>query len=267
MPFAASQGFRIYYRLEGTAGKPPLLLVHSLGADHGMWDAQMPALLPHFQVLRLDLRGHGASDCPPSEYSIELLANDVLAVADTVGFNSFAYCGLSLGGMIGQWLAANVPGKLQRLVLANTSPKMAEPAIFDTRRTTVMQQGMKAIEDAVMQRFFAAPTLAAKDPYAESVRNVLLATDPVGYAGCCSAVRDMDNRALLEKIKLPVLVIGGDEDQSTPWSGHGDVLTQRIAGTRSLLLHAAHLSNIDQPKLFTSALVEFLLPPIGVYPC
>ena len=260
MPFALSQGFRIYYRLEGTAGKPPLVLVHSLGADHGMWDAQMPALLPHFQILRLDLRGHGASDCPPSEYSIQLLANDVLAVADSAGFRSFAYCGLSLGGMIGQWIAAHVPGKLERLVLANTSPKMADPAIFDTRRATVMQHGMKAIEDAVMQRFFAVTTLAARDPYAETVRAVLLGTDPGGYAGCCSAVRDMDNRALLEKIRLPVLVISGDEDQSTPWSGHGDVLTHDIAGARSLVLHAAHLSNIDQPSLFTAGLLEFLLP-------
>jgi 3-oxoadipate enol-lactonase len=226
-----------------------------------MWDAQMPALLHHFQILRLDLRGHGASDSPPSEYSIETLAHDVLAVAHTAGFKSFAYCGLSLGGMIGQWIAANVPGKLERLVLANTSPKMADPAIFDTRRATVMQHGMKAIEDAVMQRFFAPPTLAAKDPYAESVRAVLLSTDPAGYAGCCSAVRDMDNRGFLANIKLPVLVIGGDEDQSTPWEGHGSVLTNSISGARSLLLHAAHLSNIDQPSLFTAALLEFLLPP------
>jgi pimeloyl-ACP methyl ester carboxylesterase len=123
-----------------------------------------------------------------------------------------------------------------------------------------MQQGMKAIEEVVMQRFFAASTLAARDPYAESIRAVLLATDPAGYAGCCSAVRDMDNRPLLDKIKLPVLVISGDEDQSTPWTGHGEVLTNGITDARSLLLHAAHLSNIDQPSQFTAALLEFLLP-------
>ena len=106
MPFADSEGCRIYYRLEGAASKPLLVLVHSLGADHGMWDPQMPALLRHFQVLRVDLRGHGASDAPAGDYTIAQLARDVLAAVDATGRDRFAYCGLSLGGMIGQWLGA-----------------------------------------------------------------------------------------------------------------------------------------------------------------
>jgi 3-oxoadipate enol-lactonase/4-carboxymuconolactone decarboxylase len=180
-----------------------------------------------------------------------------LAAVDTTGRNRFAYCGLSLGGMIGQWLGAHAPDRLEALVLANTSPRMADPSIFDARRRTVLDQGMRAIEEAVMQRFIS---LASGTPAAESVRNVLLSTDPKGYAGCCSAIRDMDHRPLLAGIKVPVLVIGGDDDQSTPWTGHGEVLAQRIPAARQVKLPGAHLSNIERPASFTSALFDFLLP-------
>lgn len=260
MPFAESDGCRIYYRLEGAAGKPLLVLVHALGTDHGMWDSQMPALLSRFQVLRLDLRGHGASDAPAGDYSIAQLASDVLAAVDATGHARFAYCGLSLGGMIGQWLGAHAGGRVERLVLANTSPRMADPSAFDARRATVLGQGMRAIEDAVMQRFFSARTLASANPAAESVRAVLLATDPVGYAGCCSAVRDMDHRPLLGRIQAPTLVIGGDQDLSTPWVGHGDLLAAGIPGARAAQLAATHLSNVERPSSFTGALFDFLLP-------
>lgn len=258
MPFANSQGCRIYYRLEGFAGKPLLVLVHALGTDHGMWDPQIPALLSRFQVLRVDLRGHGASDAPAGDYSIAELAGDVLAAVDAVGRERFAYCGLSLGGMIGQWLGAHAPDRIERLVLANTSPRVADPSLFEVRRTTVLNQGIGAIEAAVMQRFFSARTLEARDPGAESIRAVMLATSPVGYAGCCAAVRDMDHRPLLAGITVPTLVIGGDHDVSTPWEGHGDVLASSIPGARAVRLSATHLSNMERPSGFSAALFEFL---------
>jgi len=260
VPFADSGGCRIYYRLEGAAGRPLLVLVHSLGADHGMWDPQVPALLSRFQVLRLDLRGHGASDAPAGDYTIAQLAHDVLAAVDSTRRDRFAYCGLSLGGMIGQWLGANAGGRIERLVLANTSPRVADPSLFETRRTTVLERGMRAIEDAVMQRFFSVRTLASGNQVAESVRTVLLATSPVGYAGCCAAIRDMDHRPLLDRIQTPTLVIGGDQDASTPWVGHGDLLASGIPGARTLQLAATHLSNVERPGAFTGALFDFLLP-------
>ncbi len=262
MPFAESDGCRIYYRLEGAAFRPLLVMVHSLGADHGMFDPQMPALLSRFQVLRLDLRGHGASDAPAGDYTIAQLAGDVLATVDATGRARFAYCGLSLGGMIGQWLGAHAGARVERLVLANTSARMADPGLFDARRATVLEQGMRAIEQAVMQRFFSARTLASANPAAESVRAVLLATDPVGYAGCCAAVRDMDHRPLLGRIQTPTLVIGGGQDLSTPWAGHGDLLAHGIPGARAVQLDATHLSNVERPSAFTGALFDFLLPPV-----
>jgi 3-oxoadipate enol-lactonase/4-carboxymuconolactone decarboxylase len=260
VPFADSQGCRIYYRLEGVPGRPLLVLVHSLGTDHGMWDPQMPALLSRFQVLRLDLRGHGASDAPAGDYTIAQLAGDVLAAVDAAGHDRFAYCGLSLGGMIGQWLGAIAAGRIERLVLANTSPRMADPSLFDTRRAAVLEKGMCAIEEAVMQRFFSARTLARADPVAESIRTVLLATNPAGYAGCCAAIRDMDHRPLLDRIQAPTLVIGGHQDLSTPWAGHGDVLANGIRGARAVQLPATHLSNVERPASFTAALFDFILP-------
>ena len=233
MPFADSHGCRIYYRLEGATSKPLLVLVHSLGADHGMWDAQMPRLLSHFRVLRLDLRGHGASDAPAGDYTIAQLAQDVLGAVEATRNSGFAYCGLSLGGMIGQWLGANAGQRIERLVLANTSPRMADPGMMEARRVAALEHGMNAIEEQVIQRFFSANTLASGNPAVESIRTVLLATNPVGYAGCCAAIRDMDQRSLLTSIKMPVLVISGDYDVSTPWSGHGETLAHGIAGCAS----------------------------------
>ena len=256
MPFADSQGCRIYYSLEGSVSKPLLVLVHSLGADHGMWVPQMAVLLSHFQVLRVDLRGHGASDTSHGDYTIAQLGADVLA---TVPRDRFSYCGLSLGGMIGQWLGAHAGARLDKLVLANTSPRMADPSIFAARRQTVLNEGMGAIEQAVMQRFFSPRTLASKDPVAESIRATLLSTNPIGYAGCCAAIRDMDQRSTLAGISAPTLVIAGDQDVSTPWTGHGDVLTASIPNARAVHLDAAHLSNVDRPSGFNAALLEFLL--------
>ena len=261
MPIATIHNARLFYRLEGTPGRPVLILSHSIGTDHAMWEPQVADLLRYFQVLRYDTRGHGASDAPAGEYSIELLGHDVLGLADSLGILRFAFCGLSMGGAIGQWVAANAPDRVTHLVLANTSPQFVPRANWDTRIATVQKGGISAIVDLAMQRFFSAETMAQKNPYAESIRSTLLGTDRAGYLGCCAALRDMDHTALLGKIKAPTLVIVGDRDVSTPWTGHGEILAREIAGARALRLPAAHLSNIEQPRSFTASLLEFLLPP------
>jgi 3-oxoadipate enol-lactonase / 4-carboxymuconolactone decarboxylase len=257
MAFADSQGCRIYYRLEGSPERPLFVLAHALGTDHGLWQPQMSTLLRYFRVLRLDLRGHGASDSPAGEYTMAQLGQDVLAAVDHAGAGRFSYCGLSLGGMIGQWLGAHHAAQLDRLVLANTSPRMADPSLFDTRRRLVQAEGMRAVEASAMQRFFSSPTHAAAD----SVRAVLLANNVVGYSGCCSAIRDMDHRDLLARIGVPTLVIGGDRDLSAPWAGHGDLLAAAIPGARAAKIDAAHLSNVERPAAFNRALTGFAVPP------
>ncbi len=228
MPFVTTNSVRLFYRLEGSADKPALVLSNSIGTDHGMWAPQMPDLLDHFQLLRYDTRGHGASDTPSGDYSIEMLAKDVLDLTRTIGIDKFAFCGLSLGGMTGQWLGANAPDKVTALILANTSALMAPKSNWDTRRQAVLSGGMAAIADLAIGRFFSRETLASDSPYLHSIRNTLLGTNPIGYAGCCAAIRDMDQVVMLKKITVPTLVISGDRDVSTPWTGHGEILAREF---------------------------------------
>lgn len=266
MPFLTVNHVRLFYRLEGRDGLPVLILSHSLGCDHAMWDPQMPDFLEHFQVLRYDTRGHGASAGPAGDYSLEQLARDALGLADALKIGKFALCGLSMGGAVGQWLALHTPERLSGLVLANTSPRFASPEIWETRRSAVREGGMQAIVDATMQRFFSPQMLAQGDPYCQSVRSVFLGTDPAGYVACCAALRDVNHTALLGKIKAPTLVIGGDNDPSTPWAEHGAILARDIPGAKTARLPAAHLSNLGRPRAFAAAVLDFLLPAAPGHP-
>lgn len=261
MPFATIDGARHYYRHDGTADRPAVLLAHSLGLDHTMWDAQAADLVPHLQVIRYDTRGHGASEATPGDYSIERLGRDALAIADAAGVPRFAFCGLSLGGMVGQWLAFHAPARVTRVVLANTSPRLSDPGMMEARRRAVLEGGMAAVAETVLGRFFSPGVLRTTSDAVASARRVLLATDPLGYAGCCAAIRDMDQTSLLSGMALPTLVISGDRDIGMPWDGHGAVLCGAIPDARAVRLPAGHLSNLERPRAFSAALLDFLLPP------
>jgi 3-oxoadipate enol-lactonase/4-carboxymuconolactone decarboxylase len=257
VPFAEINNARLFYRLEGRSDLPALVLSHSLGCDHSMWAPQMPDLLDHFQVLRFDTRGHGASSVPAGDYTLDQLGQDVLGLADRLGLAKFAFCGLSMGGAVGQWLAINAPQSLTRLVLANTSPKFGTPDVWSARIKSVQEGGMQAIVEAIMQRFFSPDK--QESAWAQSTRAVLLGSDPKGYAACCAALRDADTRAVLSKISAPTLVIGGDKDPSTPWEGNGSILARDIPKAKAFRLQTAHLSNLEQPRAFTTAVLDFLL--------
>lgn len=271
MPFAeiisSHLNTRLFYRLEGQSDLPALVLAHSLGCDHSMWTPQMPDLLQHFQVLRYDTRGHGASSVPDGDYTLDQFGQDVLGLADRLGLSKFAFCGLSMGGAVGQWLAINVPQRLTRLVLANTSPKFGTQDVWNARIKAVREGGMQAIVDAIMQRFFTQENQSQENQspdqqesaWAQSTRAVLLGSDPQGYAACCAALRDADTRDSLSKLSVPTLVIGGDKDPSTPWEGNGSILARDIPKAKAFRMQTAHLSNLEQPRAFTMALLDFLL--------
>jgi 3-oxoadipate enol-lactonase / 4-carboxymuconolactone decarboxylase len=260
MPYADVNGHRCHFRLDGHDGREVVVLSHCLGLDHGLWDGLARQILPHAGVLRYDTRGHGVSESTPGEYSVEHLARDLLALADGLGIQTFAFCGLSLGGMIGQWLGVNAPERVTRLVLANTSPRVAEPQAMDDRRRTVLERGMAPIESRVMERFFSPRMRASGNPSVDWARRTLLATDPVGYAGCCAALRDFDFTTELERVAVPTLVISGDVDVSMPWDHHGRLLSALIPGARDIRLPAGHIAALERPRAFNAAVLDWVLP-------
>lgn len=258
MPFISINKLRLFYRLEGRSELPVLVLSHSLGCDLGMWDPQMPNLLEHFRVLRYDTRGHGASDVPSGEYSIDMLGRDVVDLCSALSVQQFAFCGLSMGGAVGQWLGLNTSDRLTSLVLANTSSKFGTHETWEARLHAVRQGGMAAVADPVLERFFSPDN---RDGIGgQTIRTVLLGTDPRGYGGCCAALRDVNFTEGTSGIKTPTLVIGSDQDPSTPWESNGEVLARAISDAKSVVLRGAHLSNLEQSRPFTAALLDFLLP-------
>jgi len=249
-------GCHISWRADGDANAVAVILSNSLGTDMTMWDALVPVLAEQFRVVRYDSRGHGGSDAPPGGYSIDRLGRDVLELADALGITQFSFCGLSLGGMIGQWLGWRSPERLRSLVIANSSPYMGPPSGWDARIRTVRQGGTIAIAQATLERWFSASFRV--DPANTAAVLARFVETPVrGYAGCCAAIRDMDMRALLPLIQTPTLVIGGTQDPATP-PYHTALLTSRINGAECVMLDAAHLSNVERPAEFNEAVIDFL---------
>nr|WP_314433123.1 3-oxoadipate enol-lactonase [uncultured Brevundimonas sp.] len=250
-------GCRLAYRFDGPEDAPILLLSNSLGTRMEMWDAQMGAFSARFRVLRYDSRGHGASDAPAGAYSLDRLGRDVVELLDALGLDRVAFCGLSLGGMVGQWMGVRAPERLARLVLANTSAFMGPPSSWDARIAAALSQGMAPLATASAARWFT-PDFAARAPEPIAVIEAgLLATPPQGYAGCCAAIRDMDLRRLGGLITTPTLVIAGASDPATPLD-HAEALISTIADARLTVLDAAHLSNVEQPDAFSQAVLSFL---------
>lgn len=257
MPFLQRDGVRLWWRSDGDPKRPVLLLANSLGTDTALWDPVMPQLIARFRVIRYDMRGHGASDASPGEYTIELLSRDALAVADAAGARRFSFAGISIGGMVGQWLAAHAASRIDKLVLSNTSPRL--PAdVWAARIEAVRKGGTAAIADAVLARWFTAPFLARQHPRIASARSTLVAVDAQGYIGCCTAIRDMDQTSTAASIRMPTLIIVGTHDLATP-KAHGEALAAAIPGASLVELDAAHIPVVEAPGAFADALLQFLV--------
>lgn len=251
-------GCGIAFRFDGPADAPVLLLSNSLGTDMGMWVPQMAAWTQHARVLRYDQRGHGASDVPAGAYSLDRLGRDVLELLDALRLEAVDFCGLSLGGMTGQWLGVRAPERVRRLVLANTSSYMGPPSSWDARIDAVRRTGLAPIVDVSVERWFTPEFAARAGEAIEPIRTMLLRTDAQGYVGCCAAIRDMDMRPAVRLIDVPTLVIGGDRDPATP-PKHSKALSQAIPRAKLSMLDAAHLSNIEQPAGFATLVGDFLI--------
>ncbi|MCJ1960895.1 3-oxoadipate enol-lactonase [Novosphingobium mangrovi (ex Hu et al. 2023)] len=257
MPFSKVSGAQIYWKMDGREGAPVLVLLNSIGSDMDLWDPALAHLRDQFRLLRIDTRGHGASQAEPGDYTLSLLAEDILAVAREAGVDSFALAGVSLGGMIGMEIALSHPGVLEKLVLVCTSATM-DAASWDQRIATVREKGMVAIAEMAMGRFLS-PEFRAEEPAVyDVVLRQLIATDAQGYAGCGAAIRDMDLAGRISAIACPTLVVTGTRDTSTPLEGHGENLLQTIPGAQHLALEAAHLAPLEAPEALAAGMTSFL---------
>ena len=245
--------------LEGPAGAPVVVLGNSLGTTRAVWEPQQALLRRHFRLLRYEHRGHDGSPAPAGPYTIGQLGADVLALLDGYGIERAAYCGISLGGMIGLWLASNAPDRIAALGLCCTSAYLPPVSLWTERARQVRSAGMGAIAQQVVIGRWFTPLFGATQPSvpASFVAQVQ-ATDPEGYAGCCEAIAAMDLRPSLTSIMAPTLVIAGAEDPATPpW--HGAVIASGIADARLTVIRgAAHLANVSAPGQVGSALLGFL---------
>jgi 3-oxoadipate enol-lactonase len=257
MPSVKSGEAQIYYELEGPSGAPVLMFSNSLGTDLSMWDPQWDEFRWKLRVLRYHSRGHGLSSVTPGPYSVELLAKDVIALLDALELDRVNFCGLSLGGMIGMWLGANAPQRLNKLILCNTGAKIGTAESWNTRIETVRKNGMKSVSSAVLERWFTTPFREKAQQQVSNIRSVLEALQPEGYAACCAAVRDFNFRNELGRIRVPTLVISGTHDRATP-PADGRFLADQIPGVRYVELNAAHLSNIEDHGRFNAELAAFL---------
>ena len=261
MAFVQLAEGELHYQLDGPANAPVLVLSNSLGTDLQMWDAQIAAFSKHFRVLRFDTRGHGKSLVTPGPYSIEQLGHDVLALLDALRIDKAHFCGLSMGGLIGQWLGIHAGERLNKLVVCNTAAKIGDPSIWNPRIETVLRDGaaaMVALRDASIARWFTADFAEANPAAAKQITDMLAATSPQGYAANCAAVRDADFRDQLSSIKVPLLVIAGTEDAVTPPSG-GHFIQEQVQGAEYAEFYAAHLSNVQAGDAFSDRVLAFLL--------
>jgi len=248
---------RLHYVIEGAADKPVLVMSNSLGTTLDMWGPQMAALTAHYRVLRYDTRGHGRSALPSSSFGMRELAEDVIAIMDHAGIERAHFCGLSMGGMTGMYLARHHAGRFGRFVLANTAALIGPESVWNTRIETVRRDGMAAIVNGVLARWFTDHyVLTRRDEY-EPVRRMLTGTSAEGYVANCAAVRDADLRGLLPGVQAPVLVIAGEQDLATT-AAQGQEVARAIPGAEYLELAAAHLSNWELPEAFRNAVIGFL---------
>jgi 3-oxoadipate enol-lactonase len=253
-----ANGIRLYYELTGPAEAPVVMLSNSLGTRLEMWDPQMQALTERYRVLRYDSRGHGRSDAPEGPYTIDMLANDALGLLDALDIERAHFCGLSKGGMVGQVLGANHGDRLITLALCSTSSHMPAREMWEDRIRVATEQGMAALADGVIERWFTEPFRREPSIAVDRVRQMILETPAHGYAACCAAIRDMDLRELIRGIRVPTLVIVGDKDPATP-PQMAEQIQRRIPGARlEVVPGAAHLVNIEQDVVFDAALMSLL---------
>jgi 3-oxoadipate enol-lactonase len=257
---AKTNGIETYYELHGKEGLPWLVLSHSLACSVRMWDEQIAAFRDRYRVLAYDTRGHGGSDAPAGAYTLELLADDLKALLDHLRIARAHYCGLSMGGMIGQTFALKYPATFATLTLADTTSRIPAEAmpVWQDRIRTAESQGMQPLVEPTLARWFTEPYRKAQPQVMRRIGDLIGSTPVAGYAGCCQAIPKINLTSRLKEIGCPILVIVGEDDPGTPVAMSQEI-HENVPGSKLVVLpRAAHLSNIEQSGGFNRALDEFL---------
>ena len=264
MPVVDNHGVSLHYEWDGPPGAPVVVLSNSLGTTPAMWDDLVSRLVPRFRVLRYDHRGHGRSSVPPGPYAIDDLGADVVALLDHLAVGPVSFCGLSLGGMVGMWLASRHPDRVERLVLCCTAPVFEPPTAWHERADLVREQGPGAVADIVLARCFTPSFLGEGGPVPERVRTMLASTPAEGYAACCEAIAGMDLRDALGRITAPTLVVAAADDPATPPAVALRIQAAIPHASCVVLADAAHLANLEQPDRFAAVVLGHLDAGEGV---
>ena len=257
MPMIDADGCLLHVTVEGRDGGPTLMLSNSLGCTLQMWEPQMRALTQLFRVIRYDRRGHGKSSVPPGPYSIERFGRDVLAILDDLAIDKVHWCGLSMGGMVGQWLGANAPERIGKLILANTTCHYPDPTNWINRIKAVKEGGLAAVADTVIASWLTTDFRTREPQIAANLKAMLVATPVEGYLACCEVLSRLDLREDLPRIKSQTLVIAGRYDQSTPIAA-AEIIRSNIPGASLTIVDAAHISNVEAMLTFIDAVLGFL---------
>ncbi|EFM11053.1 alpha/beta hydrolase fold protein [Paenibacillus curdlanolyticus YK9] len=258
--FTTNDDIRIAYRIDGSVGKPVLMLANSIATTMDMWDGQISELSRHFRVLRYDYRGHGDSDTPAGPYSFDRLGRDVVELLDALYIQKVHFLGLSLGGVVGQWLGIYAPERIDRLILSNTSSYLGPPEQWQGLIKAVLQpENLPATADAFMKNWFPSHMLKSDNETVNAFRNMALATRPEGIAGSWAAIRDMDMRRTVALIDSPTLVIAGQYDTVT-LPIHSELIADTVPNAELILLPSVHLPNVEYQNEFLNAVLTFLQP-------
>jgi 3-oxoadipate enol-lactonase len=255
---ASINGIEINYEVSGKEGAPWLVLSHSLACTVRMWDPQVEAFQSRFRILNYDMRGHGATSAPQGPYTLDMLADDVLGLVGFLKIKTALYCGLSIGGMIGQTIAIRGGGPFTKMVLADTTHTQPPEALkqWEDRINIARSKGMAGLVDGTMERWFTEPYRKKNSPEFQKVRNLVLQTPVAGFVGCGQAIMKLNTTARLKDIKLPVLAITGEQDGAAPGTKH---IGENVPGAKYVAIpQAAHIANVEQPEAFNRALREFL---------
>ena len=258
MPYLDLTSHRLHYRIDGdVAGRPWLLFCNSLGTDLGMWDRQVAALSQTYRVLRYDRRGHGLSSAPPAPYALSDIGGDVLALLDALGIDQVHFCGLSIGGLTGLWLAVHAGDRLGKIILCATAARIGTRESWKTRMEAVRKHGLGELVAATAERWFTPGFMAAEPEMVRDVLDRFAATDPEGYIGCCAALSDADLHGELGRISHPLLAVSGEGDPVCPPSDL-QAIANNVQRGRHVSLPGRHIVNIESPASFNAVLWDFL---------